>query len=356
MKENNYLELVQVFTKLGFFAFGGPAAHISMMEEEIVSKREWITKEEFLDLLGFTNLIPGPNSTELAIILGYRRAGKLGLFLAGISFILPAMLIVMIIGHFYKLYGDLPKIQSVLDSIKPVIVAVIVAALIKLFKTAITDRFTFLIFILSVVLVFLGIGEIVVLISAAIGFVCLKQLKKRKNYAIEPFSLTILFYTFVKIGAILYGSGYVLLVFIQSEFVDKLQVLTQTQMLDAISVGEFTPGPVFTTATFIGYLLFDIQGALVATIGIFLPSFLLVLVLAPLFTKLQQSMLFSELLLGINAASLALMTYVTLQLSSGILLHWQYIGIFIFSLIGIIKYKVNSAYFISGAILLGLVL
>ena len=356
MEENKYIEIVKVFSKLGFFAFGGPAAHIAMMEEEVVDKRQWMSKEEFLDLLGFTNLIPGPNSTEMAIILGHRRAGKWGLFLAGISFILPAMVIVMIIGHFYKLYGDFPRVQTIMEYIKPVIVAIIVAALIKLFKTAIKDMSTFIVFCLSLLLVVFGASELTVLIVAAILLLLIKKDWNFKNYVIEPFSLSILFLTFLKIGLLLYGSGYVLLAFIQSEFVDKLQVLTQVQMIDAISVGEFTPGPVFTTATFIGYLLFDIPGALVATVGIFLPSFLLVLILAPLFSKLKQSNTFSKMLIGINAAALALMANVTIQLGQNIFVEWYFILIFFISLLGILKYKINSAFFILGGILLGLFL
>ena len=307
-------------------------------------------------LLGFTNLIPGPNSTEMAIILGHRRAGKWGLFLAGISFILPAMVIVMIIGHFYKLYGDLPRVQTIMEYIKPVIVAIIVAALIKLFKTAIKDISTFIVFCLSLLLVVFGASELTVLIVAAILLLLIKKDWNFKNYVIEPFSLSILFLTFLKIGLLLYGSGYVLLAFIQSEFVDKLQVLTQVQMIDAISVGEFTPGPVFTTATFIGYLLFGIPGALVATVGIFLPSFLLVLILAPLFSKLKQSNTFSKMLIGINAAALALMANVTIQLGQNIFVEWYFILIFFISLLGILKYKINSAFFILGGILLGLFL
>jgi len=280
----------------------------------------------------------------------------LGLFLAGISFILPAMVIVMIIGHFYKLYGDLPRVQTILEYIKPVIVAIIVAALIKLFKTAIKDMSTFIVFCLSLLLVVFGASELTVLIVAAILLLLIKKDWNFKNYVIEPFSLSILFLTFLKIGLLLYGSGYVLLAFIQSEFVDKLQVLTQVQMIDAISVGEFTPGPVFTTATFIGYLLFDIPGALVATVGIFLPSFLLVLILVPLFSKIKQSNTFSKMLIGINAAALALMANVTIQLGQNIFVEWYFILIFFISLLGILKYKINSAFFILGGILLGLFL
>ncbi|WP_261369953.1 chromate transporter [Enterococcus casseliflavus] len=215
---------------------------------------------------------------------------------------------------------------------------------------------TFIVFCLSLLLVVFGASELTVLIVAAILLLLIKKDWNFKNYVIEPFSLSILFLTFLKIGLLLYGSGYVLLAFIQSEFVDKLQVLTQVQMIDAISVGEFTPGPVFTTATFIGYLLFDIPGALVATVGIFLPSFLLVLILAPLFSKLKQSNTFSKMLIGINAAALALMANVTIQLGQNIFVEWYFILIFFISLLGILKYKINSAFFILGGILLGLFL
>lgn len=349
--------IVIVFLKLGLFAFGGPAAHIAMMEDELVTKRKWMTRQEFLDLLGFTNLIPGPNSTELAILIGYSQGGILGLFLAGISFILPAMLLVIAIGYLYVTYGELPQIQSILSFIQPVVVAIIVKALTKLSKTAITNVQTFLVFILSLVLLTYGLSEITVLLIAGAITFALKQLKQysTKHLVLEPISLMTLFLTFLKIGSVLYGSGYVLLAFIQSEFVERLGVLTQTQMLDAIAVGEVTPGPVFTTATFVGYILNDLPGGIVATLGIFLPSFLLILILGPVFNRLKHSEVFSNILTGVNVAALALMASVTLELGRNVLIQWEYLLVFILSLIGLMYYKLNSIYFILAAIAIGFI-
>ncbi|MGO4927237.1 chromate transporter [Fundicoccus sp. Sow4_D5] len=349
--------IVIVFLKLGLFAFGGPAAHIAMMEEELVTKRKWMKRQEFLDLLGFTNLIPGPNSTELAILIGYSQGGVLGLFLAGISFILPAMILVLIIGYLYVTYGEMPQIQAVFNFIQPVVVAIIVKALVKLGKTAISNIQTFMIFILSFVLITYGLSEITVLLIAGAMMFTFKQLTQYKanNLSLEPISLMTLFLTFLKIGSVLYGSGYVLLAFIQAEFVDRLGVLTQSQMMDAIAVGEVTPGPVFTTATFVGYILHDLSGGIVATIGIFLPSFLLILILAPVFNRLKHSEVFSNILLGVNVAALALMASVTFQLGAAILIQWHYLLVFIISLLGLMYFKLNSVYFIIGAIALGLV-
>lgn len=347
-------DIIKVFLKLGFFAFGGPAAHTAMMEEEVVTKRQWLSKKDFLDLIGFANLIPGPNSTELAILIGYSKGKVLGLFLAGISFILPAMGIVMAIGALYTNYQEVPQMQSVFNYIQPVVVAVIFSALIKLSRTAINNWMTGFLFLLSLVLLYLGLNEVTVLLIAAFAMAMVAFLESNLHRAIEPISMTTLFLTFLKIGSILYGSGYVLIAFIQSQFVESLGALTQEKMMDAVAVGEMTPGPVFTTATFIGYIFHGIPGGIVATIGIFLPSFLLILILGPLFYRLKESALFSKMLLGVNAAALALMAFVTIDLTFSLTSHWSYIVLFFLSLLALIKYKVNSAYLILIAIFIGL--
>lgn len=350
-----YIEIVLVFLRLGLFSFGGPAAHISMMEEEIVSKRKWIDQKEFIDLLGFTNMIPGPNSTEMAILLGLKRAGKIGLLLAGVSFIAPAMLIVLLLGSLYSAYGELPQIQSIFLHIKPVIVAIITIAIIKLFKVAIKNILGVMIFVLSIVLLLAGFNEILVLITAGFMYFLFKQSKAAKTLAVDPVSLLFIFLTFLKIGSVLYGSGYVLLSFIQSEFIEGAGILTRQQMLDAITVGEMTPGPVFTTATFIGYILRGVLGGIAATIGIFLPSFLLVLFLNPVFEKLKKSAAFTSILSGVNIASLALMARVILPISIDISSSWLLIIMFFISFISIFRFKINPIFLILSAIIIGLI-
>lgn len=343
-----YKEICLVFAKLGLFAFGGPAAHIAMMEDELVTKRKWLTKSDFMDLLGFTNLIPGPNSTELAIALGYKRGGKLGLLLAGICFIFPAMTIVLLLAMFYKEYGEVPLIEAIFTGIKPVILAVIIQALFRLGQTTIKDTKSLFLFLAAYLLALMGVGEITILILTGLTMLLIQQSVKwrSRHLAVEPMSLTLLFLTFLKIGSVLYGSGYVLLAFLQAEFINRYAALTSTQLLDAVAIGQFTPGPVFTTATFVGYLIQGVPGALLATVGIFLPSFLLILLLHPLFNKLRSSKIFAGILDGITVASLALMASVSWQLGMATFVSWVSAVIFAVSFIALIKFKVNSSYLI----------
>lgn len=329
-------EISLLFLKLGTIAFGGPAAHISMMEEEVVHRKEWLAKDKFLDLLGATNLIPGPNSTELAIYIGYNQAGWRGLLTAGLCFILPAVLIVSFIARFYVIYGNLPAVSGILYGIKPVIIAIIIKAIWNLSKTALKNRILIVLSILAIILNFLGLNELIVLFGVGILMVLKQLLSKnniKNNLKILTFlplnvaslstlntinthshSLYLLFLIFLKIGAVLYGSGYVLLAFLQADLVEHFGWLTQRQLLDAITVGQITPGPVFTTATFIGYILNGWKGALVATIGIFLPSFLFVGATGPFIPKLRKSKLLSAFLDGVNASAVSLMLVVTLKL------------------------------------------
>ncbi len=348
-------EIVKVFLKLGSLAFGGPAAHIAMMEEEIINKRKWITREKFMDLIGATNLIPGPNSTELAIHLGYERGGLLGLLLAGTFFIFPAMAIVLFFAITYVKYGSIPEVGSVLYGMKPVIMAIILQALYRLGKSVIKNKTSLVLGLFIIAVYFLGIKEIPLLFIAGVIMMTIQNREKIKNkiFGIGILPLYLIFFTFLKIGSVLYGSGYVLLAFLEAEFVENLGFLTNQQLLDAVAVGQFTPGPVFTTATFIGYLLRGIPGAILATIGIFLPSFILVWALNPLIPRLRNSSWISGILDGVNIASLALMATVSLKLGISSLTDGLAVIIFIISLFSLIKFKINSAWVIMAGGIVG---
>ncbi len=360
-KKERWKEIFKVFLKLGTVAFGGPAAHVSMMEEEIVNKRKWLSREKFMDLYGATNLIPGPNSTEFAIHLSFERGGLLGLFIGGVSFILPAMLIVLSLAYTYMVYGALPELTGMLSGIKPVIISIVLLALYRLGKNLLKNKLSIAVFAFAFTLTFLGLGEIRVLIFTALVLFTYKKYKTRA-FSFNPFGTLLLFslgakeFTkmtslsifsiFLKIGSVLYGSGYVLLAFLESEFVHKYQVITSSQLIDAVAVGQFTPGPVFTTATFIGYLIKGFPGAIAATVGIFLPSFLLVWLLNPLIPKMRNSKVFSVLLDGVNLASLALMASVLIKLGNSSITNFYTFVIFIISFIALLKTKINSAFFI----------
>lgn len=360
-KKERWKEIFKVFLKLGTVAFGGPAAHVSMMEEEIVNKRKWLSREKFMDLYGATNLIPGPNSTEFAIHLSFERGGLLGLFIGGVSFILPAMLIVLSLAYTYMVYGALPELTGMLSGIKPVIISIVLLALYRLGKNLLKNKLSIAVFTFAFTLTFLGLGEIRVLIFTALVLFIYKKYKTRA-FSFNPFGTLLLFslgakeFTkmtslsvfsiFLKIGSVLYGSGYVLLAFLESEFVHKYQVITSSQLIDAVAVGQFTPGPVFTTATFIGYLIKGFPGAIAATVGIFLPSFLLVWLLNPLIPKMRNSKVFSVLLDGVNLASLALMASVLIKLGNSSITNFYTFVIFIISFIALLKTKINSAFFI----------
>ncbi len=345
-------EITKTFFKLGTLAFGGPAAHISMMDEEIIEKRKWISRDKFIDFMGATNLIPGPNSTEMVIYLGLQRGGVLGLFNAGVSFILPAMAIVMIFGFFYLEYGSIPQVASILKGIKPVIIAIVIQALYRLGKSLIKDKFTLIFGLLVGGIYILGISEIPLLFIAGLIMMLIKNRNRIKNKYFS-ISLPMIFLVFLKIGSVLYGSGYVLLAFLEAEFVKKLGVLTTTQIIDAVAIGQFTPGPVFTTATFIGYLINGFPGAILATIGIFLPAFLLVLILNPIMDKVRKSVWISGLLDGINIASLVLMFAVTIKLAKSSIVNISTFLIFAVSYFLIVKLKINSAWVIIGGGFIG---
>jgi chromate transporter len=364
-------EVATLFLKLGFTAFGGPAAHIGMMHDEVVKRRKWLDEQEFLDLLGATNLIPGPNSTEMAIHISYKRAGWRGLILGGMSFIVPAMLIVLGLAWLYVQYGSYPQVDWLLYGIKPVVIAIVLQALWSLGRKAIKDWLTAVMVLIVIGLYWAGINEIGLLFGG--GFVLL-LLKNIKNFplkkvagvavpgsllaitsqAVSGVQLPILFFTFLKIGSILYGSGYVLLAFLRADFVVHLGWLTDQQLIDAIAIGQVTPGPVFTTATFIGYILAGLPGALLATLGIFLPSFVFVALSSPLIPKLRNSKFFGSLLDGVNATSLGLMAAVLVQLGRSSLTDPVTILIGLISAILLIRYRVNSTWLILGGGLIGL--
>lgn len=362
-RRRRLLEIAAVFLKLGTLAFGGPAAHIAMMDEEIVKKRNWLSREHFVDLLGATNLIPGPNSTELAIHLGLERGGIPGLFIAGACFILPAMLIVMAVAAAYAKYGVLPQVGALLAGVKPVIIAIVALALIRLWKTAAKTSLAVAVVIAVAAASLLGAPEIPMLLASSVFYTIWQNRARigRAALLLNPIAMSALpaaatatgaqagvgygslFLIFLKIGSVLYGSGYVLLAFLESEFVQKLGVLTQRQLLDAVAVGQFTPGPVFTTATFIGYIIDGTPGAIASTLGIFLPAFLLVLILNPIIPKLRSSPWVAGMLDGVNAASLGLMGAVTVKLAQASLDGAFTIAAFVLSFGVMYRYKLNSA-------------
>ena len=368
-------QLALAFLRLGTIAFGGPAAHLAMMEEEFVRRRRWITQAEFLDRMAAANLIPGPSSTETTIFIGQLKRGWRGLIVAGTCFLLPAAVIVSLIAWAYVRYGALPQVAGMLYAIKPVVVAIVIQALWKLSKTGVRTKLLAAIAILSVVLNLFGFGPILVLliagtISAAALWLKMKMRMKSGSAAVSlaalpkffaaalvtaataaalPFSLWRLFLSFLKIGSVIFGSGYVLLAFLQSEFVERLHWLTDKQLIDAVAVGQFTPGPVFTTATFIGYILGGWLGAIVATVGIFLPGFLLVAASGPLLPRIRRSPVISAALDGVVAGSLALMAVVTWQLGKAAIMDRIMIAIFAVSVVALLRYRVNSVWLIGAA-------
>lgn len=369
-------ELGILFLKLGAVAFGGPAAHIAMMEEEVVRRRRWVSREDFLDLLGATNLIPGPNSTELAIHIGHRRAGWPGLLIAGSCFILPATIIVAIIAWAYVRYGSLPESSAMLYGVKPVIIAVIAQALWRLGRVALKSRWLAAVAVSGIILALLGVNELTVLFTAGavVGlvrwFTGLRQrapttllfahaapmafFVQAAASASASFGLWPLFLFFLKVGSVLFGSGYVLLAFLRADLVERWHWLTESQLLDAIAVGQFTPGPVFTTATFIGYVLGGSGGAIIATIGIFLPAFVFVALSGPLVPRIRRSPLAGAFLDGVNAASLSLMALVTYHLARTTMIDLVTVALVLGSLILLIRFRMNSAWLVLCGALVGL--
>ncbi len=365
-------ELAWVFLKLGTVAFGGPAAHIAMMEEEVVRRRQWLTREEFLDLLGATNLIPGPNSTEMAIHVGHRRGGWPGLLVAGSCFILPAALIVLGLAWGYMRLKSLPEMSALLYGVKPVVIAIVLQALWGLARSAVKSRLLAAVGVAAALAAFFGANEIALLFLAGVVVAAVqwaRQCRRAPSAALlaapavpvagaaagaaASFSLGILFLTFLKIGAVLFGSGYVLLAFLRADLVHRLHWMTEGQLLDAVAVGQVTPGPVFTTATFIGYVLGGLPGAAVATVAIFLPGFVFVAASGPLVPRLRRSKTAGAFLDGVNVASLALMAVVTWYLGRAAVVDVTTLVLAAVSAVLLLRFRVNSLWVVVGGALPG---
>jgi chromate transporter len=357
-------QLALLFLKLGSIAFGGPAAHIAMMEDEVVRRRRWLTRDEFLDYLGATNLIPGPNSTELAIHVGYSVAGWRGLLVAGTCFILPAALIVAAIAWAYVRYGALPVGVGLLYWIKPTVIVIVLQALWRLGRAALKTRLLAVVGIAATVAAAVGMNELAILFVAGAGMVVLRSRRAESGAMLalaslpaqaapasvaSSFGLWPLFGIFLKIGSVLFGSGYVLLAFLRADLVERLHWLSERQLLDAVAVGQVTPGPVFTTATFIGYVLGGARGAAVATVGIFLPAFVFVALSGVLIPRLRSSPAARAALDGVNVASLGLMAVVTAQLARAAIVDPLTLGITGLSALLLFRYQVNSAWLVIGA-------
>lgn len=385
-KRGSLKELALFFLRLGVTAFGGPAAHIAIMEDELVRRRKWLSREKFLDLLGASNLIPGPSSSELAIHIGYLRAGWAGLLVGGVCFILPAAILVGIIAWAYVRFGHLPAVAALLYGVKPVVIAVIVQALWGLGRTAVKSwvlagagmvcvALTF--GQVNVLLILFGAGAILAIIhallrnrtrtqkAAALALVSASRGARMGLARIFPWvgatgvaavipGMLPLFLVFLRLGSIVFGSGYVLLAFLRADLVVHRGWVTDAQLVDAVAIGQVTPGPVFTTATFLGYLLRGPVGGLVATVGIFLPAFILVAVSGPLIPLVRRSATAGAFLDGVNVASLALMSVVSYQLGRSAIVDWVTLGLAIASAVLLLRFRINSAWLVLGGAVLGI--
>jgi len=354
IKTPQLTEIATLFLKLGTISFGGPAAHIALMEDEVVRRRRWLSHEEFMDLIGATNLIPGPNSTEMAIHIGLRRAGWAGFLIAGGCFILPATVIVTFCAWLYVRYGSLPEAGAILYGVKPVMIAVVLQALWALGRAALKTKTLLLLAAAAAILNFLGVNELVILFGAGLLFAFTRSSFVRKSQT-QCFSLAPLFLFFLKTGSVLFGSGYVLLAFLRADLVERWHWLSEGQLLDAIAVGQFTPGPVFTTATFVGYILGRTPGAIVATLGIFLPAFIFVALSGPFIPRIRRSETAGAFLDAVNASSLALMAVVTWQLGHSAVVDVTSLVLAVASAIVLFRFRVNSAWLVLGGALVGLI-
>lgn len=362
-------EVARVFLKLGFLGFGGPAVHIAMMEEEVVRKRKWMTADHFLDLVGATNLIPGPNSTEMTMHCGKERAGWPGLVVAGACFILPAVLITGLLAWAYQEYGRLPHAQPFIYGIKPAIISVLVVLVISLGKRALKTAALYVIAAFALILVLIGTNEILVLFGAGALGIILHLASKRSalnsvallpalSFAVfySPPAASQIFWIFLKIGSILYGSGYVLFAFLDAELVSR-EWLTRRELIDAVAIGQFTPGPVFSAATFIGWQLGGLSGAAAATAGIFLPSFLFVAFLNPLIPVLRRSPIMSAFLDTVNVGSVAIILAVAVEMGREVFNDWCTVVIAVAGFAVTFYFrKLNTAFVVVGGALLGYIL
>jgi chromate transporter len=365
--KNKIKEVALLFLKLGSLAFGGPAAHIAMMEDEVVKKRKWMTHQHFLDLVGATNLIPGPNSTEMTMHCGHERAGWKGLIVAGICFVFPAVVITMVFAWLYQQYGQLPKVESFIYGIKPAVIAIILGAIYRLGKKALKNVEIGILGLLTLAACLLGVHEIIALFACGFLGLILYFIRNSKNnlYSFTPLillqvttsaSALKILWIFFKVGALLYGSGYVLFAFLDAELVST-GLLTRQELIDAIAVGQFTPGPVLSTATFIGWQLGGFWGAIAATLGIFLPSFIFVSILNPFIPKMRKSKIFAAFLDAVNIAAVAVIIGVCIEMGKDALTDWRTISIALVSIMAVFVFKkMNPAFIIIGGALFGFIL
>jgi chromate transporter len=385
-KRGSLKELALFFLRLGVTAFGGPAAHIAIMEDELVRRRKWLSREKFLDLLGASSLIPGPSSSELAIHIGYLRAGWAGLVIGGVCFIFPAAILVGIIAWAYVRFGHFPQVASVLYGVKPVVIAVILQALWGLGRTAVKNWFLAIAGLVCVALNFAQVNVLIILFgtgailagthalsrnqpenktNGALGFISVWRGARAGLARIIPWAgatgvaavipgMWSLFLVFLRIGSIVFGSGYVLLAFLRADLVVHRAWVTDAQLVDAVAIGQVTPGPVFTTATFLGYLLRGPVGALVATVGIFLPAFILVAISGPLIPLIRRSTTAGVFLDGVNVASLALMAAVSYQLGRSAIVDWLTAVLVISSAVLLLRFRINSAWLVLGGAAIGI--
>ena len=353
------------FFRLGFVAFGGPAAHVAMMQDDLVERKKWLSITEFLDYLGATNLIPGPNSTEMTMHCGYHRAGVAGLFVAGLSFIFPAVLITLLIAVFFENISELEWTAPIIEGIKAAVLSFIAGAIFKLGRKAIKTYFLLGVGLAVIILSFLGLNEIIAILAAGVlvaVFSLLKPSRQLNSVAIIPLLIAStvsythlkLFFVFLKVGAVLFGSGYVLFAYLDGELIDNLGWITHSDLVEAIAIGQMTPGPVLSTATFIGYKIGGISGAILATMGIFIPSFFYVWLLNPLVKKMRNHPQLISFLEAVNVAAVSVMVVVSIKMAESILISWQtiFIGILSFVVYFFIK-KINPIWIIIGGGILG---
>lgn len=367
----NLKEVALLFFKLGTIAFGGPAAHIAMMEDEVVKKRKWMTHQHFLDLVGATNLIPGPNSTEMTMHCGHERAGWKGLIVAGICFVFPAVVITMVLAWLYQQYGQLPAVEPFLYGIKPAVIAIILGAVYRLGKKALKTVELGILGILTMTAALMGVHEIVALLASGVIGLLWYFIRNARN-SLKSFTALIpiatglqalgstdsikILLTFLKVGALLYGSGYVLFAYLDAELVST-GLLTRQELIDAVAVGQFTPGPVLSTATFIGWQLNGFSGALAATVGIFVPSFVFVAILNPFVPKMRESAIIAAFLDAVNIAAVAVIVAVTVEMGKESLTDWRTVLIAVLSILAVFTLKkLNSAFIVIGGALLGYLL
>ncbi|MFK8058197.1 MAG: chromate efflux transporter [Saprospiraceae bacterium] len=360
-------EIFQYFLRLGFVAFGGPAAHVAMMEEDLVERKKWLTMEEFLDYMGATNLIPGPNSTEMTMHCGYHRGGAMGLFVAGMSFIFPAVLLTLIVAVFFEKFGDIAWVVPIINGIKAAVLSFIVGAIIKLGKKAVKTKFLAAIGVAVIAASFLGINEILCILAAGVLVLLFHLASNRSQLnssigplllfsaaAAIPYSKWKLFFIFLKVGAVLFGSGYVLFAYLDGELIDQLGWLTHADLVEAIAVGQVTPGPVLSTATFIGYKLGGFSGAILATLGMFIPSFFYVWALNPLIHKMKKSKPLKAFLEAVNVAAVAVMVVVSFKMAESIVIDWKTGVICALSFLVYFNFKkLNTLWIILGGAVLG---